>query len=158
MRFACIAAAAGFGLAAGLAHSQAPYEPKPASPPPDAGYVLVDGTIQIVGWDDLAGIFDRLNALYERTHPGTKLKYVTGNLIAPQHALIFGETAFAPTGMEFSSSLNSAYRPQVKAPWQNLLPTEGRPVEPSPRHWPSPILQTSRHAERNPRLRATDRA
>ena len=103
-------------FAATTAQAQVPYEPAPASPPNDAGYVLSDGTIQIVGWDDLAGIFARLDALYEKTHPGTKLKYVTGDLIAPQHSLIFGETAFAPTGMEFSTGLNSAYRPQVKAP------------------------------------------
>ena len=103
-------------IAAGFAHAQAPYEPRPASPPRDAGYVLADGTIQIVGWDDLAGIFGRLNALYAKTHPGTKLAYVTGNLFAPQHSLIFDETAFAPTGMEFSTGLNSAYRSQVKAP------------------------------------------
>src|SRR5258706_12486334 len=61
-------------------------------------------------------MFSNLNALYVRAHPGTKFKYVPGNLMAPQHSLIFGETAFAPMGMEFSSNLNSAYRPQVKAP------------------------------------------
>jgi phosphate transport system substrate-binding protein len=110
---ACVAAAA---LATTCAQAQTPYQPQPASPPKDAGYVLADGTIQIVGWDDLAEMFGRLNALYERTHPGAKLRYVTGNLIAPQHSLIFDETAFAPIGMEFSSNLNSAYRPQVKAP------------------------------------------
>jgi len=36
--------------------------------------------------------------------------------MAPQHSIIFGDTAFAPIGMEFSSNLNSAYRPQVRAP------------------------------------------
>jgi phosphate transport system substrate-binding protein len=103
-------------VAPAFANAQAPYQPQPASPPKDAGYVLADGTIQIVGWDDLAGMFANLNALYSRAHPGTKLAYVPGNLMAPQHSLIFGETAFAPMGMEFSSNLNSAYRPQVKAP------------------------------------------
>lgn len=98
------------------AWGQAPYQPQPATPPKDAGYVLPDGTVQVVGWDDLAGIFRGLNALYERTHPGTHLRYVSGDLIAPQHSIIFGETAFAPTGMEFSTGLNSAYRPLVKAP------------------------------------------
>jgi phosphate transport system substrate-binding protein len=112
-------------LAAICAHAQAPYRPESVLPPKDAGYVLPDGTIQIVGWDDLAGMFARLNALYESTHPGTKLKYVTGNLIAPQHSLIFGETAFAPTGMEFSTSLNSAYRPQVKAPTYSVRIAHG---------------------------------
>jgi phosphate transport system substrate-binding protein len=103
-------------VAPAFANAQAPYQPQPASPPKDAGYVLADGTIRIVGWDDLAGMFANLNALYSRAHPGTKLAYVPGNLMAPQHSLIFGETAFAPMGMEFSSNLNSAYRPQVKAP------------------------------------------
>jgi len=99
-----------------LASAQVPYQPQAASPPRDAGYVTADGTIRIVGWDDLAGMFANLNALYARTHPGAKFSYVPGNLMAPQHSLIFGETAFAPIGMEFSSNLNSAYRPQVKAP------------------------------------------
>ncbi len=85
-------------------------------PPQGSGYVLADGAIQIVGWDDLQPMFERLDALYAKSHPGTRFKYVPGNLMAPQHALIFGETAFAPMGMEFSSNLNSAYRPQVKAP------------------------------------------
>jgi phosphate transport system substrate-binding protein len=116
MRLARIVIAFIATLGASLASAQAPYEPRAARPADDAGYVLPDGTIRIVGWDDLAGVFERLNALYVRTHPGTKLDYVTGNLIAPQHSLIFGETAFAPTGMEFSTGLNSAYRPQVKAP------------------------------------------
>jgi phosphate transport system substrate-binding protein len=80
------------GLAAASAHAQAPYQPQPASPPKDAGYLLADGTVQIVGWDDLSGIFERLDALYGKTHPGTKFKYVPGNLMSPQHSLIFGET------------------------------------------------------------------
>lgn len=109
--------ALGMLLAApGLALAQAAYVPAPASPPRDAGYLLPDGTVRIVGWDDLAGMFEKLDALYEHTHPGTRLRYESGDLLAPQHALIFGETAFAPTGMEFSSSLNSAYRPMVGAP------------------------------------------
>ena len=111
--------------AATLAAAQSPYQPLPASPPKDAGYVQPDGTIQIVGWDDLAGIFAKLDALYTRTHPGTKIAYIPGNLIAPQHALIFGETAFAPTGMEFSTGLNSAYRPMVKAPTYSVRIAHG---------------------------------
>jgi phosphate transport system substrate-binding protein len=98
------------------AHSQSLYQPQPALPQKDAGYLLADDTIRIVGWDDLSSIFDQLNALYAKSHPGAKFLYVPGNLIAPQHSLIFGETAFAPIGMEFSSNLNSAYRALVKAP------------------------------------------
>jgi phosphate transport system substrate-binding protein len=103
-------------LAGASAWAQTPYEPRAATPPRDAGYVERDGTIRIVGWDDLAPAFERLDALYVKTHPGTRLAYVKGDLIAPMHSIIFGETAFAPTGMEFSTGLNSAYRPLVKAP------------------------------------------
>jgi phosphate transport system substrate-binding protein len=103
-------------MASAAASAQSPYQPQPASPPKDAGYVLADGTVRIVGWEDLAGVFANLDALYSRTHGGARFEYVAGNLVAPQHSLIFGETAFAPMGMEFSSNLNSAYRPQVKAP------------------------------------------
>jgi phosphate transport system substrate-binding protein len=113
------------GMAISCASSQTLYQPQPASPPKDAGYVLPDGTIQIVGWDDLSGIFEKLNALYAKSHPGTKFKYVPGNLIAPQHSLIFGETAFAPIGMEFSSNLGSAYRALVKAPTYSVRIAHG---------------------------------
>jgi phosphate transport system substrate-binding protein len=98
------------------ARSQTPYQPQPGSPNKDAAYLLADGIIRIVGWDDLSGIFDKLSALYASSHPGAKFIYVPGNLIAPQHSLIFGETAFAPIGMEFSSNLASAYQALVKAP------------------------------------------
>src|ERR1700680_4064380 len=113
------------GMAITCASSQPLYQPQQASPPKDAGYVLPDGTIQIVGWDDLSGIFEKLNALYAKSHPGAKFKYVPGNLIAPQHSLIFGETAFAPIGMEFSSNLGSAYRALVKAPTYSVRIAHG---------------------------------
>ncbi|HEV3020267.1 MAG TPA: hypothetical protein VGY49_14720 [Burkholderiaceae bacterium] len=107
------------------ARAQTPYQPQPGLPAKDAGYLLADGTIRIVGWDDLSGIFDKLDALYANSHPGTKFLYVPGNLIAPQHSLIFGETAFAPIGMEFSSNLGSAYRAFVKAPTYSVRIAHG---------------------------------
>jgi phosphate transport system substrate-binding protein len=107
------------------ARAQTPYPPQPGLPAKDAGYLLADGTIRIVGWDDLSGIFDKLDALYANSHPGTKFLYVPGNLIAPQHSLIFGETAFAPIGMEFSSNLGSAYRAFVKAPTYSVRIAHG---------------------------------
>ena len=47
-----IAVIAGAMCSIGLALAQTPYQPHPASPPKDAGYILADGTIQIVGWDE----------------------------------------------------------------------------------------------------------
>jgi phosphate transport system substrate-binding protein len=81
-----------------------------SAPPKGAGYVLPDGTVQIVGWDDLAGVIERLDSLFIQSHPGVKFKFIPGNTMAPQHSLIFDETIFAPIGMEFSSNLGSAYR------------------------------------------------
>jgi len=103
------------GLIAAVLKAQFPavYQPQSAAPPKGAGYVLPDGAIQIVGWDEMGGIIESLNALFVQSHPGVKFKYVTGNLMAPQHSLIFDETALAPIGMEFSSNLGSAYRALV---------------------------------------------
>jgi phosphate transport system substrate-binding protein len=117
--------AAALATAVFCARAQTPYQPQPGLPAKDAGYLLADGTIRIVGWDDLSGIFDKLDALYANSHPGTKFLYVPGNLIAPQHSLIFGETAFAPIGMEFSSNLGSAYRAFVKAPTYSVRIAHG---------------------------------
>ena len=117
--------AAALATAVFCARAQTPYQPQPGLPAKDAGYLLADGTIRIVGWDDLSSIFDKLDALYANSHPGTKFLYVPGNLIAPQHSLIFGETAFAPIGMEFSSNLGSAYRAFVKAPTYSVRIAHG---------------------------------
>ena len=108
-----------------VASAQVPYQPQPATPPKGAGYLLPDGTIRIVGWQDLDGIFARFNALYEKTHPGTRLVFVGGNMVSPQHSLIFDETALAPTGTEFSTGLRSAYRGLVKAPFFSVRIAHG---------------------------------
>src|SRR5258708_31192573 len=41
-----------------------PYLPQPVSPPKNARYVLRDGSIAIVGYNDMDGIFANLNALF----------------------------------------------------------------------------------------------
>ena len=102
-----IAVVAGAMCWIGSALAQTPYQPHPAPPRKEAGYVLADGTIQIVGWDDLAGMFANLNALYTRTHPGARFTYVPGNLMASRHSLIFGETAFAPMGWSSRATWHS---------------------------------------------------
>jgi len=91
-------------------------QPADVKPSGEAGYVLPDGTIQIVGWEDLSGLFEQLNANYVRSHSSTKFKFVSGNNMATQHSLIYDETVFAPIGADFSTGLNSAYKALVKAP------------------------------------------
>ena len=81
------------------------YRPQLATPPKDAGYVLPDCSIRIVGFDDMEGIISRLNELFVRSHPGVKFTYVKANSLAALYALIFDSSAFAPMSMEFLGGL-----------------------------------------------------
>jgi len=81
------------------------YEPHPAAPPKDAGYLLPDGSVRIVGFDDMDGIIGRMNDLFIRSHPGVKFTFVKSNSLAALFALMFDSTVFAPMSMEFAGSL-----------------------------------------------------
>jgi hypothetical protein len=59
------------------------------------GYLMADGSIRIVGLDDMEGIVTGLNTLYAKTHPGTRFTYVKGNSLAAIYSLNFDATAFA---------------------------------------------------------------
>ena len=48
------------------------YVPRQVTPPEHAGYILPDGSIAIIGYNDMDGIFANLNALFTKTHPGSK--------------------------------------------------------------------------------------
>lgn len=84
------------------------------TPPRDAGYLLPDGSIRIVGLDDMEGIISRWNNLFIRTHPGVRFAYVKGESLAAIYALIFDSTAFAPVGAEYLGGL--AYSDVVQGP------------------------------------------
>lgn len=81
------------------------YHPLPVAPPKDAGYVLPDGTIRIVGFDDMEGMISRLNALFTQTHPGTKFTYVKSNSYGALYSLMWDSTAFAPMALDYQSNL-----------------------------------------------------
>ena len=81
------------------------YHPLPALPPKDAGYVLPDGTIRIVGFDDMADVISRLNALFTQTHPGTRFSYVKSNSYGALYSLMWDSTAFAPMAIDYQSNL-----------------------------------------------------
>ena len=92
----------------------ASYKPQPASPPRDAGYLVPNGSVRIVGFDDMEGVISRLNDQFVRAHPGVKFIYVKGNSLAALYALIFDSSAFAPMGAEFLGSLT--YTDVVQGP------------------------------------------
>src|ERR1700674_3652471 len=63
------------GAAATLDPRLPAYEPQPAAPPKDAGYLLPDGTVHIISGNRGIGVaLEGLNALFARTHPGTKFR------------------------------------------------------------------------------------
>jgi phosphate transport system substrate-binding protein len=66
---------------------------------------MPDGSIRIVGLDDMEGIVTGLNALYAKTHSGTRFTYVKSNSLAAIYSLIFDATAFAPAAIVYPSNL-----------------------------------------------------
>src|SRR5271166_4362330 len=48
------------------------YHPQTVPMPHDHGYIMPDGSIRIVGFDDMAGMVAKWDAEFARTHPGFK--------------------------------------------------------------------------------------
>lgn len=81
------------------------YQPHPVAPPENAGYLLADGSIRVVGLDDMEGIITRLDDLFSRTHPGIRFTYVKSDSLAAIYSLIYGSSAFAPVGIIYPNNL-----------------------------------------------------
>ena len=64
----------------------------------------------IIGYNDMKGIFSNLNALFTRSYPGFKFIMRLDGTATAAPALIFGASAFAPMGAEFSALELQAYR------------------------------------------------
>ena len=92
-----------------------PYVPRPAAPPSSAGYLLPDGSVAIVGYNDMNEILARLNAIFIQSHPGVKFKMQLRGTATAAPALTLGVSAFAPMGAEFSWMELAAYRSFVGA-------------------------------------------
>ncbi|HEY5055505.1 MAG TPA: substrate-binding domain-containing protein [Acidobacteriaceae bacterium] len=93
----CVALLAATGLAA---HGQPPEAGAAARPL--AGYVLPDGTIQIVTYSRLAGVVRALNRVYVAAHPGVRFTVLEGDNYSAMAALTFDRSAFAPLGTEYT--------------------------------------------------------
>ena len=81
--------------------------------PKDAGYVLPDGTIRIVGADSLEGVVTKLDALFVQSHPGLRFSYHRADNNGAVDALIFDATPFAPLSTVYGGGI--AYSDIVKA-------------------------------------------
>ena len=91
---------ASFMLAA-AAGSAAPYAPQPV-PLPDKGapYLTADGSIYVAGNDLVDDLFQQLNEIFVKTHPGFKFKQdmIDSNLAVT--GLTAGRSALGPIGRE----------------------------------------------------------
>src|SRR5579863_915828 len=91
------------------------YVPRPTAPPKHARYVLRDGTIAIVGYNDMNEILASLNTIFIQSHPGFKFQAQLKGSATAAPALTLGVSAFAPTGAEFSWMELAAYKSFVEA-------------------------------------------
>ncbi len=91
-------------------HSAAPhYEPRPVTMPDEARYLTKDGAIAIVGYNDMQGMLESLDALFVAAHPRLRFSLVLKGTRTAPPALARGESAFAPMGAEFSDAELAAY-------------------------------------------------
>jgi len=74
------------------------YVPEPVDKPSGHGWVMPDGSVRIVGFDDMAGMVAKWDAEFTRTHPGiTFTPILKGNGTAIP-AITYDMAAFAPEG------------------------------------------------------------
>jgi phosphate transport system substrate-binding protein len=84
-------------------------EAPPLVPPHQAGYVLADGSIAIVGYNDMTQMLQALNAEFGARHPGFRFTLTLHGTRTGPPALAQGTSAFAPMGAEFSPAELAAY-------------------------------------------------
>lgn len=80
------------------------------SPPLKGHYVGADGSIAIVGYNDMAQMLESWNTAFAARHPGFKFTLVLKGTRTGPPALAKGESAFAPMGAEFSPAEFAAYQ------------------------------------------------
>jgi phosphate transport system substrate-binding protein len=79
----------------------------------DAGYLMPDGSIRVVGAASTQGVTEKLDALFEQQHPGTHFTFQKADDNGAIDALIFDATPFAPLGTVYGGGI--AYSDIVKA-------------------------------------------
>jgi phosphate transport system substrate-binding protein len=74
------------------------YHPQPVTLDKNRGYVQRDGSVQIIGYDDMNGMLATLNELFIKSHPGFKFKMeLHGNGTAIP-GITYDASAFGPQG------------------------------------------------------------
>ena len=86
------------------------YQPQPYSHPKDAGYLLPDGSVRIVGAQGMDVAFKNLNALFAQSHPEAKFTMDLKGAATAIGGLYTDVSAFAPNVRGFWSAEISAFR------------------------------------------------
>src|SRR5882762_9810487 len=89
-----------------------PYEPLPVAPPIGARYVRPDGSVHIVlGNRGIGVIIEGFNALFSRTHPGTRfsVEYNTEGNTLNMAALVHGVTLVCPLARDINPAERKTY-------------------------------------------------
>lgn len=92
------------------------YEPRAVEPPKHAGYVLPDGAIVVVGYNDMAEMLRALGTRFGELHPGFRFAWDLPGTKAAPAALADGRSAFAPMGAPMTPPQLAAYEQVTPAP------------------------------------------
>jgi len=74
------------------------YHPRPLPQPHDRCYIMRDGTIRILGFDDMAGMVARWDAMFTKTHPRIRFTPILKGNGTAIPGITYDTAAFAPEG------------------------------------------------------------
>jgi phosphate transport system substrate-binding protein len=74
------------------------YHAHPVQQPEHRGYIMRNGSVRIVGFDDMAGMVGRWDALFTKTHPGIHFTPILKGNGTAIPAITYDMTLFAPEG------------------------------------------------------------
>ena len=74
------------------------YQPQTVPAPHDHGYVMRDGSLRIVGFDDIAGMVAKWDEEFTKTHPGIKFTPILKGNGTAIPAITYDMAVFAPEG------------------------------------------------------------
>lgn len=87
-----------------------PYQPRPVAVPTSAPYRLPDGTIRVVGYNDMAEVLGALGTGFTARQPEIRFTFILKGTRTAPPALTEGSSAFAPMGAEFTRDDLARYR------------------------------------------------
>ncbi len=74
------------------------YKPQPVPEPHGRGYLMPDGSVRIVGFDDMSNMVSKWDQEFTRTHPGIKFTPILKGNGTAIPAITYDMAAFAPEG------------------------------------------------------------